>query len=123
MNVKSVEKLEKSQVAVTVEVTAEEFEAAVQKAYLKMRNKISVPGFRPGKPTSDFITRTLNKITLIGAIFLAAVAVLPIILGNLTGMSIQLGGTSLLIVVGVALDTTRSLDSFMTMRNHKGFLG
>ena len=71
-------------------------------------------------PTSDFLTRTLNKITLIGAIFLAAVAVLPIILGNLTGMSIQLGGTSLLIVVGVALDTTRSLDSFMTMRNHKG---
>ena len=65
----------------------------------------------------------LNKITLIGAIFLAVVAVLPIILGNLTGMRIQLGGTSLLIVVGVALDTTRSLDSFMTMRNHKGFLG
>ena len=82
-----------------------------------------IPGFRPGKPTSDFITRTLNKITLIGAIFLAVVAVLPIILGNLTGMRIQLGGTSLLIVVGVALDTTRSLDSFMTMRNHKGFLG
>ena len=87
------------------------------------RNNGSIPGFRPGKPTSDFLTRTLNKITLIGAIFLAAVAVLPIILGNLTGMSIQLGGTSLLIVVGVALDTTRSLDSFMTMRNHKGFLG
>lgn len=87
------------------------------------RNNGSIPGFRPGKPTSDFITRTLSKITLIGAIFLAAVAVLPIILGNLTGMSIQLGGTSLLIVVGVALDTTRSLDSFMTMRNHKGFLG
>ena len=64
-----------------------------------------------------------TKETLMGAIFLAAVAVLPIILGNLTGMSIQLGGTSLLIVVGVALDTTRSLDSFMTMRNHKGFLG
>ena len=83
----------------------------------------SIPGFRPGKPTSDFITRTLNKITLIGAIFLAVVAVLPIVLGNLTGMSIQLGGTSLLIVVGVALDTTRSLDSFMTMRSHKGFLG
>ena len=87
------------------------------------RNNGSIPGFRPGKPTSDFITRTLNKITLIGAIFLAVVAVLPIVLGNLTGMSIQLGGTSLLIVVGVALDTTRSLDSFMTMRSHKGFLG
>ena len=87
------------------------------------RNNGSIPGFRPGKPTSDFITRTLNKITLIGAIFLAVVAVLPIVLGNLTGMSIQLGGTSLLIVVGVALDITRSLDSFMTMRSHKGFLG
>ena len=87
------------------------------------RNNGSIPGFRPGKPTSDFITRTLNKITMVGALFLAAVAVLPIILGNLTGMSIQLGGTSMLIVVGVALDTTRSLDSFMMMRNHKGFLG
>ena len=87
------------------------------------KNNGTIPGIRPGKPTSDFITRTLNKITLIGAIFLAVVAVLPIVLGNLTGMSIQLGGTSLLIVVGVALDTTRSLDSFMTMRSHKGFLG
>ena len=87
------------------------------------RNNGSIPGFRPGKPTSDFITHTLNKITLFGSIFLAVVAVLPIVLGNLTGMSIQLGGTSLLIVVGVVLDTTRSLDSFMTMRNHKGFLG
>ena len=57
MNVKSVEKLEKSQVAVTVEVTAEEFEAAVQKAYLKMRNKISVPGFRPGKAPRKMIEK------------------------------------------------------------------
>ena len=87
------------------------------------QNNGTIPGIRPGKPTSDFITRTLNKITMVGALFLAAVAVLPIILGNLTGMSIQLGGTSMLIVVGVALDTTRSLDSFMMMRNHKGFLG
>ena len=87
------------------------------------RNNGTIPGIRPGKSTSDFISRTLSKITLIGAIFLAVVAVMPIVLGNLTGVSIQLGGTSLLIVVGVALDTTRSLDSFMTMRNHKGFLG
>ena len=87
------------------------------------KNNGTIPGIRPGKPTSDFITHTLNKITLFGSIFLAVVAVLPIVLGNLTGMSIQLGGTSLLIVVGVVLDTTRSLDSFMTMRNHKGFLG
>ena len=87
------------------------------------RNNGSIPGFRPGKPTSDFIIRTLSKITMIGGVFLAVVAVLPIILGNLTGVAIQLGGTSMLIVVGVALDTTRSLDSYMTMRNHKGFLG
>ena len=87
------------------------------------KNNGTIPGIRPGKPTSDFIVKTLNKITLIGALFLAIVAVLPIVLGNVTGVSIQLGGTSLLIVVGVALDTTRSLDSFMTMRNHKGFLG
>ena len=86
-------------------------------------NNGTIPGIRPGRPTAEFISKILSKITLIGAIFLAVVAVLPIVLGNLTGMSIQLGGTSLLIVVGVALDTTRSLDSFMTMRNHKGFLG
>jgi preprotein translocase SecY subunit len=87
------------------------------------QNNGTIPGLRPGKPTSDFITKTLSKITLIGAIFLAIVAILPIILGNLMKVSIQLGGTSLLIVVGVALDTSRSLESFMTMRNHKGFLG
>ena len=59
---------------------------------------------------------------LIGAIFLAIVAGLPIILGNITGTSIQLGGTSLLIVVGVALETGRSLEGYMTARHHKGFL-
>ena len=77
---------------------------------------------RPGKPTSDFITKTLSKITLIGAIFLAIVAGFPIILGNITGTSIQLGGTTLLIVVGVALETGRSLEGYMTARYHKGFL-
>ena len=87
------------------------------------QNNGTVPGIRPGKPTSDFITKTLSKITLIGAIFLAIVAITPIVLGNLTGVPVQLGGTSLLIVVGVALDTTRSMDSYMTMRSHKGFLG
>lgn len=86
------------------------------------KNNGTIPGIRPGKPTSDFIVKTLNKITLIGALFLAIVAVLPIILGNVTGVSIQLGGTSLLIVVGVALDTGRSLEGYMTSRHHKGFL-
>ena len=86
------------------------------------KNNGTIPGIRPGKPTSDFIVKTLNKITLIGALFLAIVAVLPIVLGNVTGVSIQLGGTSLLIVVGVALDTGRSLEGYMTARHHKGFL-
>lgn len=86
------------------------------------KNNGTVPGIRPGKPTSDFITKTLSKITLIGAIFLAIVAGMPILLGNVTGVSIQLGGTSLLIVVGVALDTGRSLEGYMTSRHHKGFL-
>ena len=86
------------------------------------KNNGTIPGIRPGKPTSDFITKTLSKITLIGAIFLAIVAGLPIILGNITGTSIQLGGTSLLIVVGVALETGRSLEGYMTARHHKGFL-
>ena len=86
------------------------------------KNNGTIPGIRPGKPTSDFITKTLSKITLIGAIFLAIVAGLPIILGDVTGTSIQLGGTSLLIVVGVALETARSLEGYMTARHHKGFL-
>ncbi len=86
------------------------------------KNNGAIPGIRPGKPTSDFIARVIGKITLIGAIFLVFVAVGPIVLGNISGVNIQLGGTSLLIVVGVALDTSRSLESFMLMRHHKGFL-
>ena len=86
------------------------------------KNNGAIPGIRPGKPTSDFISKSLSKITFIGAIFLGIVAILPIILGNLTGTMIHLGGTSLLIVVGVALDTSRSMESYMLMRHHKGFL-
>ena len=86
------------------------------------KNNGTIPGIRPGKPTSDFITKTLSKITLIGAVFLAIVAGFPVILGNIIGTSIQLGGTTLLIVVGVALETGRSLEGYMTARYHKGFL-
>ena len=86
------------------------------------KNNGAIPGIRPGKPTSDFITKCLSKITFVGAIFLGIIAVMPIILGNVAGMNIQLGGTSLLIVVGVALDTGRSMESYMLMRHHKGFL-
>ena len=86
------------------------------------KNNGVIPGFRPGKQTQDFIQKVLSKITFIGALFLGAVAILPIIMGNLTSTGIQMGGTSLLIVVGVALETARQLESQMVMRHHKGFL-
>ncbi|MBR5452462.1 MAG: preprotein translocase subunit SecY, partial [Clostridia bacterium] len=79
---------------------------------------------RPGKPTSDYIKKVLNKVTLIGAIFLGVVAVLPLILGsfapNLSGFAF--GGSSLLIVVGVILETEREIEAQLTMRHYKGFL-
>ena len=87
------------------------------------KNNGAIPGIRPGKPTSDFIVKILSKITFIGAIFLAIVAICPIIFNKFTGgANIALGGTSMLIVVGVALETMRSLESQMMMRHHKGFL-
>ena len=86
------------------------------------KNNGVIPGFRPGKNTQDFIARVLSKITFIGALFLGVVAILPIIVGNITSTGIQMGGTSLLIVVGVALDTAQQLESQMVMRHHKGFL-
>lgn len=82
-----------------------------------------IPGIRPGKPTSDYIAKILSKITLFGALFLAVIAIFPILLAfipNLGGISI--GGTSLLIVVGVALETTKQMESQMLMRHYKGFL-
>lgn len=88
------------------------------------KNNGAIPGYRPGKPTSDFIYNSLNKITLIGAIFLGIIAVLPIILSWINPMfaSVSLGGTTLLIIVGVALETVRTLESQITMRHHPGFL-
>ena len=85
-----------------------------------------IPGFRPGKPTSEFIKKVLNKITLFGAIYLSIIAVVPILIAHfsqeaaLSGVS--LGGTSIIIVVGVALETVRALEAQMLMRNYKGFL-
>lgn len=94
----------------------------IQMANDLKKNNGAIPGIRPGRPTSDFISRIISRVTLIGALFLVVVAIGPIILGNLTGIQIALGGTSLLIVVGVALETSRNLESFMLMRHHKGFL-
>ena len=124
MSVKSCEKIEKSQVVLTIEVGAPEFEAAIEKAYQKMRKKINVPGFRPGKPTSDFIMKALGKVVFVGAIFLCVVALVPLIIGafNSNLRNVALGGTSVIIVVGVALETVKQLEAQMMMRHHKGFL-
>ena len=81
-----------------------------------------IPGIRPGRPTSDFIKSILTKITLVGAIFLALIAVLPMFLTTVIGPGVAFGGTSLLIVVGVALETVKQLESQMLMRHYKGFL-
>ena len=82
-----------------------------------------IPGFRPGKPTADFITKVLSKITMFGALYLSVVAIAPIITGNLVGYSsLAIGGTSVIIVVGVALETVKQMEAQMLMRHYKGFL-
>ena len=82
-----------------------------------------IPGFRPGKPTVDFIKKVLNKITLFGAIYLGIVAIAPLLVGKVIGNgSIAIGGTSVIIVVGVALETVKALENQMLMRQYKGFL-
>ena len=82
-----------------------------------------IPGFRPGKPTADFIKKVLNKVTLFGAIYLGIVAILPLIIGKVVdNASLSIGGTSVIIVVGVALETVQALESQMLMRQYKGFL-
>ncbi len=83
-----------------------------------------IPGIRPGKPTADYISKVLSKLTLVGAVFLGIIAIFPIIFVRLTNMPISsMGGTSVLIVVSVAIETVRTLESQLMMRHHKGFLG
>lgn len=105
------------------------FYTAIQYNPVEIANNLKnnggfLPGFRPGRPTADFIKKVINKITLFGAFFLGVIAILPIFVGRissaLSGLSI--GGTSVIIVVGVALETVKQLESQMMMRNYKGFL-
>lgn len=105
------------------------FYATIQYNPLEMSNNLrknsgAIPGYRPGKPTVDFIKRVLNKITLIGAICVGFIAIFPIFLSmgfpEVRGLS--LGGTSIMIIVGVALETTQQIESQMMMRHYKGFL-
>ena len=86
------------------------------------KNNGTIPGIRPGKPTAEFFARVVSKVTVVGGIFLAIIAIGPILLSQLMGINISLGGTSIIIVVGVALDTVRQLESQMMMRHYKGFL-
>ena len=84
-----------------------------------------VPGIRPGKPTSDYITKILYKVTLIGALCLSVIAVVPLLINVCSGGSmsgIAFGGTSIIIVVGVALETVKQMEAQMLMRHYKGFL-
>lgn len=103
------------------------FYVAVQYNPVEIANNIKknggfVPGIRPGKPTSDFISKVVAKITFIGAMFLGLVAVLPIFLSMIMKINLHLGGTTILIVVGVILETLKQLESQMLMRHYKGFL-
>lgn len=87
------------------------------------QNNGGIPGIRPGAPTAEYITRVLSKLILVGALFLGVIAIFPIFFAQITGVgNLALGGTSILIVVSVALETVRQLESQMMMRHHKGFL-
>ncbi len=104
------------------------FYASIQFNPIEMANNMKksggyIPGYRPGKPTSDYIAKVASRLNLTGSIFLGVIAVMPVIFGaifNIGGM--QIGGTSLLIIEGVALETVRQIESQMVMRNYKGFL-
>lgn len=104
------------------------FYVAIQYNPIEMANNLrqsngAIPGIRPGRPTSDFISKILSKVTLIGALFLAFIALLPIAFAAITGMNnLELGGTGVIILVGVALETVKQMESQMMMRHYKGFL-
>ena len=105
------------------------FYSTIQYDPLEIANNLKknggfIPGFRPGKPTADFIQKVINKIVVFGAIYLGIVALLPIVAGNLMNgvRNLAIGGTSVIIVVGVALETVKALEAQMLMRHYKGFL-
>ncbi|MGM9599820.1 MAG: preprotein translocase subunit SecY [Faecousia sp.] len=104
------------------------FYATIQYNPVEVANNLKnnggfIPGFRPGRPTSDFIRKVINKVTLFGAIYLGIIAVLPIVLGAvMTDTRFSFGGTSVIIVVSVALETVAAIEAQMMMRNYSGFL-
>ena len=105
------------------------FYASIQFNPIEIANNLKknggfIPGFRPGKPTADFITKALAKVVFVGALFLGVVALLPLIVGAFSNSlsNVAVGGTSVIIVVGVALETVKQIEAQLMMRHHKGFL-
>ena len=104
------------------------FYATIQYNPVEVANNLKknggfIPGFRPGRPTADFIRKVINKITLFGALYLGVVAVLPLILGVvMKDTRFSFGGTSVIIIVSVALETVAAIEAQMMMRNYSGFL-
>lgn len=105
------------------------FYASIQFNPIEIANNLKknggfIPGFRPGKPTADFITKALAKVVFVGALFLGVVALLPLIVGAFSTslQNVAVGGTSVIILVGVALETVKQIEAQLTMRHHKGFL-
>ena len=106
-----------------ISVSIADLDKEIDQQLRKIGKTVKMPGFRPGKPTTDFIKKVLNKVTLFGAIYLGVVAILPLLIGKIVGnSSLSIGGTSVIIVVGVALETVQALESQMLMRQYKGFL-
>jgi len=81
-----------------------------------------IPGIRAGKPTEDYITFVVNRVTFLGAIFLVGISLLPYLIQGVTGANLDIGGTSALIAVGVALDVAQQLEAHLIMRNYEGFV-
>ena len=105
------------------------FYAAIQYDSVEIANNLKknggfIPGFRPGRPTADFIQKVINKIVIFGAMYLGVVALLPVICGIIApnAACLAIGGTSVIIVVSVALETVKALEAQMLMRHYKGFL-
>ena len=104
------------------------FYATIQYDPVEIANNLKknggfIPGFRPGKPTAEFIQKVINKIIWFGALYLGIVALMPILAGNLLSVNnMAIGGTSVIIVVGVALETVKAIEAQMMMRHYKGFL-
>mgnify|MGYP002530184391 CR=1 FL=1 len=117
------ENLEDLTTLLKVTVGEADYNEAVDKSLRTYRRKANIPGFRPGKPTSDYLNKILNYIVFIGAVGLTVVAIVPILASGLLDVSrISFSGTSLIIIVGVVLETIKAVESQMLVRYYKGFL-